>query len=248
MQDSAHMNQTLTDILNTLSDDCKVSDVRVCQKSTIVSSKHLGIAYNFPRTLNTPGNHDPINNCGHLTESTSLELAQYSLSDNWTEASIGVAAINSMISRDPSEVHRINGKKILFELCNNKRVAMVGHFNFTDKLRKICSHLDVLELIPQPGDLPADKASEVIPEADIVIITGTTLVNHTFDKIASLAKDAYSMVLGPTTIMSPVLFDYGIDDICGVRITDPETAIRFLSQGGSFRDIVGTEQIVMSRH
>ena len=248
MQDSERMSKVLTDILNTLHDDCKVSDVRICQRSTMVMSKDLGVAYSFPRTLNCKGRREPIKNCGSLTEMSALELAQYSLSDNWTEAAIGVAAINSLISPDPSETRRINGKKILFGRCKGKRVAMVGHFNFSDKLREISSHLDILELIPQPGDLPADKASEVIPKADIVIITGTTLVNHTFDEIALLAKDAYSMVLGPTTIISPVLFDYGIDDICGVRITDPETTTRFLSQGGSFRDIQGTEQILMSQH
>ncbi len=248
MQESEQMSRVLIDILDTLHDDYQVNDVRVCQKSTLVLSEHLGVAYNFPRTINTTGNHEPIKNCGSLTESTTLELAKYALSNNWTEASIGVAAINSLIMPDPSKTRRINGKEILFEKCKGKRVAMVGHFNFTDRLREICKHLDVLELMPQPGDLPAEKASEVIPLADIAIITGTTLVNHTFDEIATLAKNAYSMVLGPTTIMSPVLFDYGIDDICGVRITDAEMTIRFLSQGGSFRDIQGTEQIILSRH
>ena len=114
-------------------------------------------------------------------------------------------------------------------------------------MKQIAAHLDILELDPGPGDLPSSEAADVIPKADAVIITGTTLVNGTFDAIAKLTEGTYCMILGPTTIMSPILFDYGIDDICGVRIADPEATIRFLSEGGSFRDIVGAEQIILSR-
>jgi uncharacterized protein (DUF4213/DUF364 family) len=45
------------------------------------------------------------------------------------------------------------------------------------------------------------------------------------------------LVLGPTTPLSPVLFDHGADVVSGTLVTDPETVLRYVSQGASFRQI-----------
>lgn len=180
-----------------------------------------------------------------MRESSAPDLAQMALSKNWTEASVGVAAINSLVAPDPKKAVPINGTKILMERCRDKRVTMIGHFNFAEKIRMIARELSVLELRPSEGDMPASEAPNVVPGSDVVIITGTTLVNHTFDEITALAKGSYSMVLGPTTILSPVLFEYGLDAICGVRVVDAKQTIRHLCEGGSFREIRGVEQIAI---
>ncbi len=86
----------------------------------------------------------------------------------------------------------------------------------------------------------------MIPLAEVVIITGTT-IGGTFAHIADLAKNAFASLLGPSSIMSPVLFRYGIDEICGSRVINDEMVVRFVSEGGSFRDLSGVEQIVLSR-
>jgi hypothetical protein len=103
----------------------------------------------------------------------------------------------------------------------------------------------VLELRPQAGDLPAERASEIVPQADVVVITGTTLVNHTADELLKLARGKTIIMLGPTTIMSPVLFEYGASAICGVSILDAGRAISHLSQGLSMRDLEGIRRICL---
>ena len=60
-------------------------------------------------------------------------------------------------------------------------------------------------------------------------------------------KDAVVMVLGPTTPMSPVLFDYGVDVISGTRVVDTDTVLRFVSQGASFKQIEGVKLLTMTR-
>jgi len=47
----------------------------------------------------------------------------------------------------------------------------------------------------------------------------------------------FVLVLGPTTPLSPVLFDYGANVISGTLVTDPETVLRYISQGASFRQV-----------
>ena len=234
-------------IMETLHEDYPVTDVRICQRSVMVKSKRLGLAYLFPRDPSSKGKRSQIRNCGSLTKLGAKELSAYALSDDLTEAAIGIAAINSLIDIDETKIQVRNGKKSLYERCAGKRVAMIGHFKFAEELKKLCAHLDILELQPSPGDLPASAADEVIPLAEVVIITGTTLINGTFAHIAGLARNAFASLLGPSSIMSPVLFEYGIDEICGSRVIDDEMVVRFVSEGGSFRDLSGVEQIVLSR-
>jgi len=64
-----------------------------------------------------------------------------------------------------------------------RKVAIVGHFPFTERVRQAAEPCWVVELHPRSGDLPAERAPEVLPQADVVALTGTSLVNHTFDDL-----------------------------------------------------------------
>jgi uncharacterized protein len=45
------------------------------------------------------------------------------------------------------------------------------------------------------------------------------------------------MHLGPTTPLSEVLFDYGIDFLSGTRVADPEKVLKSISEGCHFRQL-----------
>jgi uncharacterized protein len=79
--------------------------------------------------------------------------------------------------------------------------------------------------------LPTREAERVLPECDIVGITGTSFINHTLEGLLSLCKKAYIVMIGPTTPLSPVLFDHGIDVICGTEVIDSERLSRLYSPG-----------------
>jgi hypothetical protein len=44
--------------------------------------------------------------------------------------------------------------------------------------------------------------------------------------------NAYAVVLGPSTPMCDVLFDYGADMLAGVQVTNYESLLKKISQGG----------------
>jgi uncharacterized protein (DUF4213/DUF364 family) len=120
----------------------------------------------------------------------------------------------------------------------HKRVALIGHFTFVDELRSQLDSLTVLEQKPQPGDLPAEAAPEVLPFADVVAITGMTLTNHTLEGLLALcSRNALVMILGPSTPLSPLLFDHGVSLLSGVIVTDIDAVLRSLLQGANFRQI-----------
>jgi putative heavy-metal chelation protein len=67
---------------------------------------------------------------------------------------------------------------------------------------------------------PADQADEVLPSADVVLITGTTLVNDTLEHLLALCRPAArAVVVGPTVGLLPdALLRRGVDVLGGIGI------------------------------
>jgi hypothetical protein len=98
--------------------------------------------------------------------------------------------------------------------------------------------LAVLEIDPRPGELPAASAHEVIPGADVVAITGTTLINGSFERLLDLCSSrAFVILLGPSSPLDPSLFDHGVDLICGAMVANIEQVLQAVRQGANFRQV-----------
>lgn len=116
---------------------------------------------------------------------------------------------------------------------------MIGGFPFIDQLKAIASEmyaleLDPYQLNPRQNILPDSAAEYLIPECDLLIATGSTLINKSMERILALAGKgkAYTVILGPSTIMSEVLFDYGADMVAGAEVLKPEAILNKISQSG----------------
>jgi uncharacterized protein (DUF4213/DUF364 family) len=106
----------------------------------------------------------------------------------------------------------------------------------------------VFEKRLQEGDLPEEEMQQLLPRCDVMAISGTTLINHTFDKVMNLCKkDAFKLMLGASTPMTPILFDYGIDVISGCQVIRPEIAFKCISQGATFKQIDGIKLLSLRR-
>ncbi|HEX9012638.1 MAG TPA: DUF364 domain-containing protein, partial [Anaerolineaceae bacterium] len=98
----------------------------------------------------------------------------------------------------------------------------------------------VLELRPREGDLPSEEAPRILPRADAVIITAMTLMNGTFDGLIGLCRHgARVLLVGPSTPLSPLLFDFGVTALCGAEVVEVETALRGVSEGANFHQLRG---------
>jgi uncharacterized protein (DUF4213/DUF364 family) len=82
---------------------------------------------------------------------------------------------------------------------------------------------------------PAGEYKKILPESDIVIITGQTLVNRTIDDLLSvIAEGTQVVVTGPSSNIIPdILFKNKVSIIGAVRITDPEVLFDVVSEGGT---------------
>ncbi len=190
--------------------------------------------------------HGIVRGAGSLRGKSALELAEYAKSDNLLEASIGMATINSLLDIDEAKCVKENALDALVREGRGKNIAVVGHFPWTSQLQKIAKKLWVIEQRPREGDLPPEAAEDILPQADVVGLTGTSLTNHTAEKLLSLCHSSFVLMVGPTSPLSPVLFDYGVDVIGGAKIVEPEKAIRCISEGAMFKQIEGVELLNMT--
>jgi uncharacterized protein len=237
------MAAILDDILSSLTDDAPVQEIRIGPRSSMVRGQEVGLAYLHraePGTSPWPAPRWP--------EISSLrELAYLARSAHPVDASVGVAAINAIARPAAELLEEGDGLQLILEHGRGRDVTLVGHFPFVDRLRKYVRNLWVLELHPGEGDLPASEASRVIPRSDVVAITGSTLINHTLEDLLVLASGRPVILLGPSTILSPVLFDHGISAACGAVVQDVEEVRRCISAGMGFRFATGIRKVIWRR-
>ncbi|HWQ83296.1 MAG TPA: DUF364 domain-containing protein [Anaerolineales bacterium] len=222
--------------------DGTVEEVHIGLHWTAVSVQVDGtLRCGLASTLHGPHQHSgpDVPQAGRLTELTARELgALAELSDQPTLCSLGVAALNALLSPGIQETPDINAEEMIARLGAGKRVALVGHFPFVEHLRERVGELVVLELNPRPGDLPAEAAPEVLAGAEVAAITGMTVQNHTLESLLRLAAPgAVVLVLGPSTPMHPCLFEHGIGVLSGSLVTNIPNVMRLVSQGANFRQI-----------
>jgi uncharacterized protein (DUF4213/DUF364 family) len=237
----------LDDLISTLNFDATVNDIRQGIFHTGVLTRNCGLAATLPRDAlrqEPPMVKEP----GFLLDKSPLELAQLAYSQSILEASVGMATINSLLEIDENSCIELNAAELIMEKGKDKRIAVVGHFPFIPRVRKNAKKLWVIEKNPREGDFGEAEADNLIPQADVVAITGTALTNHTLDHLFELCSPgAYVILLGDTAPLSPIFFDYGVDALSGIKVVDPDLALRCVSQGATFRQIRGVKRLTMMK-
>ncbi len=230
--------KTLINLISQLPHDVPVRSVLVGAHWTVVCSRYCGMAASL--SSNHSHGHKQVRDVGKLHKKSARELSELALSAKLIEASIGLAAINSMLEIDESSSREINAAEVLASRGQGKNVALVGHFPFVPQLRSSVGQLWVIEENPRDDDYPAEAVTDLIPQADIIAITSSALVNHTLDGLLVLCPPlATVMLLGPSTPLSPIWFDYGVNIISGTKIIDEKAVMRTVGQGASFRQVEG---------
>jgi hypothetical protein len=191
-------------------------------------------------TLNAAHQHGmpSVPQPGTLENMSGLALAALAQVDQPTLVSVGTAAVNALLPQRPDSWVDLNAEDVIASYGAGQPVALIGHFPFVERLQARVGKLTVLELNPQPGDLPVSMAAEVLPTAKVVAITGMTLLNHTLDGLLKMcAPDALVILLGPSVPLDPLLFDMGIDILCGSIVTSVDPVLAAVRQGATFRQV-----------
>ncbi len=232
----------IDDLLATLPDG-PVRDLRVGAFWTAVvvevaGHRRCGLASTLRHDDHHHGGGPAVRDAGRLAKRNARELAELARSYRPMETAIGIATINALLPVRAELWGDRNAEEVIAQYGAGKRVALIGHFPFIPRLKERVGTLWVLEQQPWGDDLPAKVASKIIPRADMVAITGTTLINHTFEGLMALCRpEALVLVLGPSTPLAPIMFDHGVNILSGAVVEDVEAVLRAVSQGANFRQI-----------
>lgn len=183
---------------------------------------------------------------GALRGKPVAELARWVREFEPYRATVGMAAVNAAINHRqvlPESVALepgASGNLAVFEhflpLIQDKKTVVIGRYPGLDRLIEN-KHLDltVLERQPGPGDVTDAAAEYLLPEAEWVFLTASSIPNKTFPRLAELSRDATTVLMGPTTPWLPDLHHFGIDYLAGVEWADPVALRTVIAEGGGVR-------------
>jgi hypothetical protein len=194
---------------------------------------------------------------GEIAGMRTRDLAASVKSWNFHEAALGLAAINSALNSSVS-IERTAGLSpgqqpgedvftYMLDEFRDRKVAVVGHFRNLEQVQAVCD-LSILERLPQPGDFPDPACEWILPEQDFVVITATTLINKTLPRLLELSREARVVLAGPSTPLTPSLFEFGIDLLGGLVVEDESRVWAVIQEGGQhqiFRS--GSRMVKLSR-
>lgn len=207
---------------------------------TAVSSRYTGMAHTYKSSNNLS-----ISGGGKLSSQPLHKLCQMALSANTLEASVGFAAINSLLR--PCGLPG-NVETLFKRMSRNRNVSIIGRFPFNDSIKKIAKKCYIFEITPAPGEYSSQDEEEILPRCQLNIITATALINHTLEHLLELGCGGKNIVLGPTTPFSQILFSRGADILAGVEVTDRNRLVRTITQGvKKFNDIGGIKPLYLKK-
>jgi hypothetical protein len=127
----------LQDLLASLPGDVLIRSALVGPRWTVVCSRYCGIAATLASDLHggVPG-YD----VGHLQKKSAPELAELALASNLLEASIGVAAINSMLEVDETLAVEINASEVLASHGRGRTWLWLGVFASSHSYARLRSY------------------------------------------------------------------------------------------------------------
>jgi len=243
----------LLDIVTNNLPDGQVTQVCIgLHWTAVVVENDSGRSCGLATTLIPSGEHHgsaDVPDAGSLTNKSAHEIIQTFGNVSQVMNSVAIATINAVLPQTPSLWVDINAEDIIEKNGKEKKVVIVGSFPFVDRLREKVGQLVVIEKTPKPGEIPAERAPEFIPSADVVAITGMTIINQTFEALFNLCSPkATVLVLGPSTPLCPALFNHGLHLLSGSIVTNIDPVVKAVGQGANFRQLhkIGVRLVTMS--
>jgi len=227
------------ELIKPIPDNLHVIDLIQGEGWTLVESElGVGLAMTYKGGMNTSVHKTWI---GLPLKTLALKINSW----NFPEASLGLAAVNSFWNTKTTLESKfldqsLEPKSHLIKHLNSlkrtgKKIISVGHFPFLDKLDQ---KVTILEMSPRGADeYPASAAEYFLPEYDVILITGSTIINKTFEPMSRLIGDSESWLIGPSTPLAPQLKNYSLNFLGGILVQNLNL-VKQLVRSGAKRELM----------
>jgi len=219
-----------------------------------LSTGHGGCAFTpiseIPEAVCCPTSAARMPPAGNLDVKPFSEIVNYSLDPNVLKSAIGIATLNGLsqwiIESGNEREYEVVKDRDGFDLLDiqpHETVSLVGAFTpYIKRLKAMGNPFYIIEKNRQtlrPDEMkhfkPESEMKTAIENSQVIIITGTALVNHTIDATLSWTNNGKrTAIIGPTASLIPDAFlRRGVNVMAGVRILNPNLMLKLLKQGGS---------------
>lgn len=214
----------------------KLKDIRAGLGYTCVMLEDgsCGLAYTFRNQLGC--RCGIINDAGKLIGRGVDETVLWARDGNLLKSAIGIASINAVINR-AQEDWEIGNVTSAIEIGPDDALGMVGEFRpILNKVKDKTRANYVFELGAAEGSglYPSESIPQYLPKCSVIVLTATSIINHTFDQIIPYCSNAREVcIVGPSTTLCPEVFRrYPITMLAGSVVREPEQVLQIVSQGG----------------
>jgi uncharacterized protein len=182
-----------------------------------------------------------IPDAGKLAGRKASELIPWMQSPDVTACAVGLATLNAIL---PTPAAAVESDILdLLPVGPEDTVGMIGYFGpLVEPIKKRARALHIFERKPEPeyGILPESATQELLPKCQVVVMSATTLLNHTIDGLLELSKKAREIaVLGPSTpFISEIFSRHGVTILSGLQVMDPAQVLLIVSEGGGTRQFL----------
>lgn len=219
-----------------------------------LSTGHGGLCFTpvkeMPEAVCCPSSARAMPLSGRLRNRPVREYLNDIFNENVLRRTLGIAALNAL-SMMAWEKRGVQDYEVLMgcdafdelDVTNYANTVVVGAL--VPMLKKLISanaEFHVLEQDPRTLKAremehyaPASSWEQFVPKADLLVITGVTILNNTLPDLLRAAKPgAEILVTGPTASMIPdALFANGVTMLGGIQVTKADELLDIISEGGS---------------
>lgn len=222
-----------------------------------LSTGHVGICFTFQTEI-SPRCCQVNKRAGKLAGSKAMEMANMARSWDLSESVVGFATVNALssiaIARNEG-MYFISKGNIFDEITFKKSdvVVFVGRIDpLVKRIQGKVNEIYILErdlMRREIGILPDTACEEVLPKASVAILTGTTLVNGTIDRLIELSKEARetAVVGASASVLPDPLFKRGVTIVGGIKVLDPNKLLQIVAEGGGTQQLKAAAEFINLR-
>ena len=175
-----------------------------------------------------------------------------------SESVIGIATVNALssiaIARN-HEAYIINKGNVFDYISLEKEDIVVFVGKIGPLIRRIKGKVEKIYVVErdltrcETGVLPDTACEEVRPQANVAILTGTTLVNGTIDRLLELLKGAreIAVVGASASVFLDPLFRHGVTIVGGIEVLDPDKLLQIVAEGGGTPQLKAAVEFISLR-
>ncbi len=257
------MTSVVADTIDIIKEKCPIPVEKIRVDDLVIgifftgvklSTGQAGVAFTphgeIPEAVCCPTSAARMPEAGNIENKSLSEILNDSLDPNVLKSAIGIAALNALSQLIVESEQGIrfpvtkdtDGFDIL-EIQPTETVSLVGAFGpYIRRLKMMGNPFFIVERSMQtlrPDEMryykPESEMSFALKKSNVVIVTGTAIVNHSIDTILSVVGNSKrTAIIGPTASMIPdAFFERSVNVIAGIRIVEPDLMIKILKQGGS---------------